>query len=175
MQRLRAGLNASPRSGADEHAPPHKAERRQGPPDITTPHAFKQALLNARSIAYTDPRAGGSSGIFLAGLFERLGIADIVQKKAVLGKRGHDVARSVAEGRAEAGITFISELISQAGVIVVGPLPGDLYNANTYSAAISVGAIRDVAESLLRKFTDTNSRDRRTAAGLSLLFCRVDG
>ena len=45
-------------------------------PDISTPEAFKQALLKARGVAYSDPKAGGSSGTFFAALLEKLGIAD---------------------------------------------------------------------------------------------------
>lgn len=67
---------------------------RQGAPhpDISTPDAFKRALLAAQSIAYTDPASGGSSGTFFAGLLERLAVAEAVAPKAVLGKRGADVA-----------------------------------------------------------------------------------
>ena len=59
--------------------------------DISTPEAFKQAPLNARSVAYTDPKAGGSDGIMFSALLEKLGIAEAINKKAVLGKSGHDV------------------------------------------------------------------------------------
>ena len=93
-------------------------------PDISTPDAFKQALLKAKSVAYTDPKAGGSGGIMFAAMLERLGIAEAVNKKAVLGKRGSEVARSIAEGRAEIGTTFISEVLPVKGVKVIGPLPG---------------------------------------------------
>ncbi len=55
-------------------------------PDISTPEAFKQVLLKARSVAYTDPKAGGSGGIMFSALLEKLGIADEINKKAVLGK-----------------------------------------------------------------------------------------
>jgi molybdate transport system substrate-binding protein len=140
-------------------------------PDITTPEGFKQALLAARTVAYTDPKAGGSSGTFFAGLLERLGIADAVNKKAVLGKRGHDVAQSIADGRAEIGTTFISEILPVQGVKVVGPLPGELHNANTYTAAIPAGsASREGATALLRKLTNPATRERWTAAGLEPAF-----
>ncbi len=56
-------------------------------PDISTPEAFKQALLNAKSVAYTDPKAGGSSGTMFATLLEKLGIAGEIGKKSVLGQR----------------------------------------------------------------------------------------
>jgi molybdate transport system substrate-binding protein len=140
-------------------------------PDISTPEAFKQALLQARSVAYTDPKAGGSGGIMFAALLQKLGIADEVNKKAVLGKGGHDVAVSIAEGRAELGTTFISEVLPVRGAKVVGPLPGPLHNTNTYTAAVHASASsRAGAEALLRKLTDIGTRARWTAAGLEPAF-----
>lgn len=140
-------------------------------PDISTPAAFRQALLDSASVAYTDPKAGGSGGIMFAALLERLGIAETVNRKAVLGKGGHDVAAAVAAGRAELGTTFISEVLPVKGVKVVGPLPGELYNANTYTAAIHAGSAQpEAAAALLRKLTDPASRARWTAAGLEPAF-----
>src|SRR6202046_2694894 len=57
-------------------------------PDISTDEAFKRALLSAKSVAYIDPKAGGSSGIYVDGLLNRLGIADAIQAKAVLVQGG---------------------------------------------------------------------------------------
>src|SRR4026207_2052120 len=101
-------------------------------PDISTPDACKQALLDARSVAYTDPKAGGSGGIMFSALLQKLGIADEVNKKAVLGKGGHDVAVLIAEGRAALGTTFISEVLPVRGAKVVGPLPAHLRAAHTF-------------------------------------------
>ena len=141
------------------------------PPDISTPAAFKQALLAAKGVAYSDPAAGGSSGNYFAGLLQKLGIADAVNTKAVLGKRGYEVAQAVADGRAELGTTFISEILTVPGVTVIGPLPGELYNANTYTAAISAGsAVQEPAKAFLRALTDPASRARWTAAGLEPAF-----
>lgn len=53
-------------------------------PDISTTEAFKQAALNARSVAYTDPKAGGSGGIMFSALLEKLGIAEAINKKRCL-------------------------------------------------------------------------------------------
>ncbi len=140
-------------------------------PDISTPEAFKQALLKAKTVAYSDPKAGGSSGTFFAGLLDKLGIAEAVNKKAVLGKRGYEVAMAVAQGRAEIGTTFISEILTVKGVKVAGPLPGELHNANTYTAAIPAGsASRAAAMALLRALTDPATRERWTAAGLEPAF-----
>jgi molybdate transport system substrate-binding protein len=140
-------------------------------PDISTPAAFKQALLKAKTVAYTDPKAGGSGGIMFAAMLERLGIAEAVNKKAVLGKRGSEVAASIAEGRAEIGTTFISEVLPVKGVKVIGPLPGELHTANTYTAAIPAGsASRAAATALLRALTNPATRARWLAAGLEPAF-----
>jgi molybdate transport system substrate-binding protein len=127
--------------------------------------------MQARSVAYTDPKAGGSGGIMFAALLQKLGIADTVNKKAVLGKGGHDVAVSIAEGRAELGTTFISEVLPVRGTKVVGPLPGPLHNTNTYTAAVHASASsRAGADALLRKLTDPGTRGRWKAAGLEPAF-----
>jgi molybdate transport system substrate-binding protein len=140
-------------------------------PDVSTPEAFRRALLTARSVAYTDPKAGGSGGIMFAALLQTLGIADEISRKAMLGKGGHDVAVSVAEGRAEIGTTFISEVLPVKGAKVVGPLPGELHNANTYTAAIHArAALPEGGRALLCKLTDAATRPRWTAAGLEPAF-----
>jgi molybdate transport system substrate-binding protein len=96
-------------------------------PDVSTPEAFKQALIKARGVSFSDPAAGGSSGTYFAGLLRKLGIADAINKKAVLGKRGYEVAQAVVDGRADIGTTFISELLTVPGVRILGALPGDMY------------------------------------------------
>jgi molybdate transport system substrate-binding protein len=141
------------------------------PPDISTAEKFKQALLKAKGVSYSDPKAGGSSGTYFAGLLEKLGIATEINKKAVLGKRGYEVAQAVVDGRADIGTTFISELLSVRGVTIVGPLPGDLYYANTYTAAIPAGSKqRDAAEGFLRVLTNAETRDRWVEDGLEPAF-----
>src|SRR5580704_11779758 len=68
-------------------------------PDISTVEAFKRTLLAAKSVAYIDPKAGGSSGIYVERLLERLGIADQVNAKAKL-IQGGAVAEHIADGEA---------------------------------------------------------------------------
>ena len=140
-------------------------------PDVSTPEAFKQALLKAKGVSFSDPAAGGSSGTYFAGLLQKMGIADEVNKKAVLGKRGYEVAKAVADGRVDIGTTFISELLTVPGVRIIGPLPGDLYFANTYTAGIPVGSgQRDAAQALLRVLTNPKTRDKWVTAGLEPAF-----
>jgi molybdate transport system substrate-binding protein len=105
-------------------------------PDIATPEALKKALIEARSVAYTNPAEGGTSGIYFAGLTERFGIADAVKNKAVLTKGGREAAIEVAEGRAEMAIIYMSESIAVKGVKIAGPLPPSLQDYSAYAAAI---------------------------------------
>jgi molybdate transport system substrate-binding protein len=145
-------------------------------PDISTPEAFKRALLAARGIAFSDPAAGGSSGNYFARLIEKLGIATEVNSKAVLGKRGYEVAQAVVDGRAELGTTFISELMTVPGVTIIGPLPGELNFTNTYTAAIPLKSReRAAAQVLLGALTAPASRARWTEAGLEPAFPDLRG
>ncbi|ARQ00272.1 molybdate ABC transporter substrate-binding protein [Pseudorhodoplanes sinuspersici] len=105
-------------------------------PNISSVDAFKQALMDAKSVAYIDPASGGSSGIYLDKLFEKMGIADAVRAKAKL-KRGGYVADLLVSGDAELGIHQISEIVPVKGVALVGPLPPEIQNYTTYAGAIS--------------------------------------
>jgi molybdate transport system substrate-binding protein len=105
-------------------------------PDVATPDTFKQALVQAKTIAFTDPAAGGTSGIYFKGLTERLGIGDAVAAKAVMTRGGREAAIEVAEGRAEMAVIFVSEAIAVKGVKVAGLLPPSLQDYSAYAAAI---------------------------------------
>ena len=105
-------------------------------PNVSTPDAFKAALVAAKSVAYTNPAEGGTSGIYFNNLADKLGIGDAVRKKAVLTRGGREAAIEVAEGRAEMAIVFISESMAVKGVKLAGPLPGTLQDYSVYAAAI---------------------------------------
>jgi len=120
-------------------------------PDISTVDAFKRALLAAKSVAYIDPKAGGSSGIYVAKLLERLGIADAVNAKAVL-VHGGAVADHVADGEAEIGVHQISEILPVKGAVLVGPLPAEIQNFTVYAAGIGTAAVDPAMANALVKF-----------------------
>jgi molybdate transport system substrate-binding protein len=112
-------------------------------PDIKTVDAFKRTLLDAKSVAYIDPKSGGSSGIYFDGLLDKLGIGDAVRPKSKL-KQGGYVAELVASGEAEIAVHQISEIVPVKGVALVGPLPAEIQNTTIYTAGISTAA-RDPA------------------------------
>lgn len=105
-------------------------------PDISSTDAFKTALKNAKRIAVIDPKAGGSSGIYLAQLFKRWGMTQELQPKLVLVPGGL-VATRVVNGEADLAIHQISEILAVPGAKLVGPLPADIQNYTVYRGARS--------------------------------------
>ena len=99
------------------------------------------------------PASGGSSGIYLANLFEKLGIANDIKPKAKL-KQGGYVADLIKSGEAELGIHQISEILPVKEVTLVGPLPDEIQNYTIYAAGIGAGA-RDnaAAKELIEVFS----------------------
>ena len=118
-------------------------------PDISTVEAFKKALLEAKSVSFIDPASGGSSGIYIEKLLERLGISDQVKPKEKL-KQGGYVADYVESGQAELGIHQISEILPHGGVTLVGPLPKEIQNFTVYAAGIGASSQHsDAAKALI--------------------------
>ncbi|HET8920096.1 MAG TPA: substrate-binding domain-containing protein [Xanthobacteraceae bacterium] len=100
-------------------------------PDIGSVEALRRALLQARSIAYSD----GPSGAYVAGLLARLGIADEMASKTKL--TSEPVAELVARGEAEIGMQQIVAILPVRGAELVGPLPAELQNVIIYAAGLS--------------------------------------
>ena len=120
-------------------------------PDISTPDAFKQTLLNAKSIAYSDPAHGGASGVYFAKLLERMGIADQMKAKTKHPPPSGNAAHLVVAGEVELAIQQEPEVMSVAGVDMVGPLPPDLNNITVFAAGIGAGSQQaDAANALIR-------------------------
>jgi molybdate transport system substrate-binding protein len=105
-------------------------------PDIGTTDAFKKALLAAKTIGYST----GPSGVYVTGLFQRLGIADQVKPKLKQTPTGIFVGSIVANGEAEIGIQQVSEMSQFPGVDYVGPLPADIQQITVFSSGLQVGA-----------------------------------
>ena len=105
-------------------------------PDVSTVDAFKQAMVNARAVAYSK---AGASGIYFSQLIDRLGIAETVNARAVVIPMGF-TAEKVASGEADVAIQQISELMSVDGIDIAGPFPAELQTISTFDAAIFADA-----------------------------------
>ena len=136
-------------------------------PDVATPESFKAALAAARSVAFTNPAEGGTSGIHFTGVAARLGIADAIKAKAVMTRGGREAAIEVAEGRAEMAIVFISEAVAVKGVKLAGPLPGPLQDYSVYAAAIPASSTdAGAARAFIAALTSSAMAQRWRANGL---------
>lgn len=105
-------------------------------PDITTVDAFKRALLAARSLVRSKE---GTSGLYFETLLDRLGIADAVHDKIVLGPSGR-IAELVARGEAEIAVQQIPELLPVKDIQYVGPLPAELQLYTIFAASVGSAA-----------------------------------
>ena len=101
-------------------------------PDISTVEAFKNVLRRARSISHSQ----GPSGLYVAALLQRLGLAEEMKEKTVLAI-GRPVGEVVASGEAEIGMQQIIENQPVEGAHLVGPLPPELGNFVPYSAGFA--------------------------------------
>jgi molybdate transport system substrate-binding protein len=107
-------------------------------PDISTSDGLRKTLLNAKSIAHPDPKGGGFTGVHIDRMFERLGIAETVRPKVVLGYAFTGGVANIAKGVAELGIFNISEIVPVQGVRLVGPLPAEHQSYIVFAGALHV-------------------------------------
>jgi molybdate transport system substrate-binding protein len=120
--------------------------------DISSVDAFKRSMLAAKSIIYPDPAGGGASGIYLASLLERLGIADEMKQKTKLSPSAKVLYASVAGGDVEIGFNQISEVLAQPSVEFAGPLPSEIQNYTRFAPGIVTGSSQTDPASALVTF-----------------------
>jgi molybdate transport system substrate-binding protein len=119
-------------------------------PDISSADAFKRSMLAAKSIAYPDPAGGGASGIYVASLLERLGIAVEMKPKTKLFPPTEVLYASVASGDVEIGFNQISEILAQPTVELAGPLPSAVQNYTQFAPSTVTGSSQtDAARALI--------------------------
>jgi molybdate transport system substrate-binding protein len=96
-------------------------------------------LLAAKSIAYSEPSAGGASGVYFAKLLERMGIAEQMRPKTKYPPPGGFSANLLMTGEAELAVQQKPELLHVAGAEVIGLLPGDLNVITEFAVAMMAG------------------------------------
>ncbi len=132
-----AGVGACVRAGAPQ-------------PDISTVEALKRALLEAKSVSYSK---AGQSGLHMAQVIARLGVADAVNAQAIINASGL-VGEVVLRGDAELGFQQASEILAVKGVDLIGLLPEALQLNSLFAAGIGTcltAEKRDAAQALIRR------------------------
>lgn len=136
-------------------------------PDIGSVDALKAALLAAKAVVYSRT---GISGMYMPGLFAKLGIADAIAPKAVIPTVG-SVGEALARGDGDIGLQQVSELLPIAGITVVGPLPDAVQLTTVFSAGIFSSAKEpQAARSLVQHLTADATRSLYSAKGLQPAF-----
>ncbi len=132
-------------------------------PDIGTADAFRNALLEAKSVAYSD----SASGIYISTeLFQRLGIVGQMKTKS-REIPGEPVGRVVARGEAEIGFQQLSELLPIPGIDIVGPLPPGLQKITVFDAGIAATSRSpDAAKELINFLASPAAHDAIRKSGL---------
>jgi molybdate transport system substrate-binding protein len=135
-------------------------------PDISSVDAIKTLVAEAPAIALPDPKAGGTSAVYLEQMFKKLGVAEAVYAKAKLQAGGY-AADLVAAGQAPIVFHQISEIRPVKGVTLVGPLPAEIQLTTTYSAALAAQpASPEAARAFLAAIGGPPGRAAAEAAGM---------
>ena len=135
-------------------------------PDFSTPEAFRKMLIDVKSVTYTAPELGGTSGVHVLALLKKFGIYEAIAKKAIHAKGGIDISQKVARGEAEIGITLISEIVPVKGARMAGPLPEALQLWTVYTSAIPGSRTQPAAaRAFVTALTSPNMAARWTAGG----------
>jgi len=121
-------------------------------PDLSTVDTMKKALLAARAVGYTDPAAGGASGVYFAKMVEKLGIAPEIKPKSKFPPPAGFVGTLLVNGEVDIAFQSKPELTTTEGVDVVGPPPGDLANTTVFAAGVGANAKDAAAASAFVKF-----------------------
>ena len=132
-------------------------------PDISTEAAVKQAVLNASTLGYST----GPSGVQLAKLFERWGIADQIKSRIITAPPGVPVGSLVAKGEVALGFQQLSELVNQPGIDVLGPLPPAIQITTTFSAGLATTSTQpEAVRTLLAFFASPETVDIKRRNGI---------
>ena len=133
-------------------------------PDISTPDAFKKALLAAPSIAFLPASAAGA---YVTKVFERLGIAEEMKAKTKVQAAPAQIAPAVAKGEAELGV-FLTNVLVAPDVEFVGPFPGELQQELVFTSAVAADTREaDAAKALIDYLKTQEATADIKAAGMT--------
>jgi len=138
--------------------------------DLSTVESTRKALLDAKSITYSNSTGGGLSGINAQKVLVNLGLTDAVKAKTKLSDGLADGQALIAKGELEIGLFNLSEIPRAPGVVRAGPVPAAVQVYIDYDSAVpAANAAPDAALALLKYFHRAASRPAWDKAGLEVV------
>jgi molybdate transport system substrate-binding protein len=135
-------------------------------PNISSEAALKASVLAAKNISYST----GPSGVALAKLFERWGIAEQIASRIVQAPPGVPVGSLVAKGEVELGFQQLSELIHLDGITIVGPMPPEIQITTTFSAGLCTASTQaDAVKAMLAYMASPAAAAAKLRQGMEVI------
>jgi molybdate transport system substrate-binding protein len=135
-------------------------------PDVSSAAALERAVLEAESLVFN--RA--STGLYFEGLLKKMGIYEKVAPKTARYDTGAAVMEHLLKGKGrEVGVGPITEILQfrDQGLKLVGPLPAEVQNYTSYTAAPhAASANADAAAAFVRFLSSPAGKAHFTAAGI---------
>ena len=139
-------------------------------PDLSTPEAFKQALLGAKSVVYGDPTLPNQSGEKAERILVQAGILDALKPRLKIIPAQAESHELIAKGEVEMGLYNVSEIPEGKGLAFAGPVPALLQIATSYEGALmSDGSEPQAARAFIRFLANPDARAKWLAAKLEPL------
>ena len=139
-------------------------------PNLSTPEAFKEALLAAKSLVYGDPTLPNQSGEKAEQILAKAGILDALKPKLRIVPGQAESQDLIAKGEVEMGLYNLSEIPESKGLKIAGPVPAPLQLTTTYEGALmSDGSVPQAAREFIRFLSDPDARAKWLAAKLEPL------
>lgn len=136
-------------------------------PDVSTMEKFVAVLRNAPVIVRGDPAGGGTGGIHLQAMFEKIGLIEATEQRTVLRIGGYNVMKEVAEGRAPFAMTQSTEIVPVPGVEIGAFLPDEVQLVTPYGLALGQKT-NDAARAFLTFATSEEARPFYEDAGFAV-------
>ena len=121
-------------------------------PKIATADDVKALFSKAKAISYPDPKGGAAAGVSMEETLNKLGMSDQLRPKIKLAQGGAGAMKMLADGEVDVGLTFISEIITEPGVELVGPLPREISTPTALVGFLSAHARAPEAAKALLAF-----------------------
>ena len=139
-------------------------------PNLSTPEAFKEALLAAKSLVYGDPTLPNQSGEKAEQILAKAGLLDALKGKLRVIPGQAESQDLIAKGEVEMGLYNLSEIPESKGLKIAGPVPAPLQLTTTYEGALmSDGSVPQAAREFIRFLSDPDARAKWLAAKLEPL------